>query len=65
MTNLRHWQLSDDQMLPTMVVTVPLYILPLVFVVDSNDSLYAGDPKFVSCVSQFISTLISQVVEYL
>ena len=37
----------------------------LFFAVDSNDSLYAGDPKFVGKVSVLVSTLISQILDHL
>lgn len=32
---------------------------------DSNDSLYAGDPKFVNKVAVLVGTLISQVLDHL
>ena len=35
------------------------------FVVDSNDSLYAGDPKFVKKVAVLVNTLISQILDHL
>lgn len=35
------------------------------FIVDSNDSLYGGDPKFVKQVAVLVHTLISQVLDHL
>ena len=35
------------------------------FLVDSNDSLYAGDPKFVGKVAELLNTLIDQILEHL
>ena len=34
-------------------------------VVDSNDSLYASDKKFVKIVAGLVDTLISQVLDHL
>ena len=32
---------------------------------DSNDSLYAGDPKFVKRVAGIIGTLVNQILDHL
>lgn len=34
-------------------------------VVDSNETLYGGDPKFVAEISRVCETVIGQVLDYL
>ncbi len=36
-----------------------------VCIVDSNDSLYAGDRKFVKIVTGIVGTLVEQILDHL
>ena len=41
------------------------FMLCFISAVDSNDGLYAGDPKFVNKVAVLVGTLITQILEHL